>query len=234
MSKFHTDNTQPAKKIRILIADDHAVVRSGLQSLLKLAREFVVVGEANNGTDAVKMADELKPDVVLLDISMPIMSGIEATRVIKQKSSGTKVLILTIHASEDFVQEVIQAGADGYVLKHADKEEIFDAIRSVAASEPYFSPDVSKLLIERVMKSAHEPSNHSSRSGDNLTKREQEILCLIAEGFTNREIADKLFLSPSTINTHRTNLMRKLDIHDTAGLVRFAIGEGYVKTAVTT
>ncbi len=217
------------KRIRILLADDHSVVRSGLRSLFKTTREFSVVGEASDGDEAVKMAARLRPDVVILDISMPKMGGIEATRLIKQKCPDSGVLILTIHSSEEYIYEMMKAGANGYVLKDAEKQQIFNAVKTVAMAEPFFSPDISKVIVEKFVKQAKERPPEIPAVDDKLTRREHEILRLIAQGLTSREIADKLFLSPSTINTHRANLMQKLDIHDTASLVRYAIQQGLLK-----
>lgn len=215
------------KKIRILLADDHSIVRSGLRSLFKTTREFVVVGEASNGEEAVQLAEKLRPDIAIVDISMPKMTGIEATRQIKQKNPAVKVLILTIHDNEEYVYELIRAGADGYVLKDAEKQEIFTAVRRVSESEPFFSPGVSKLIIEKI---ARDSNNHPkvNNAVPRLTKREEEILRMIAQGMTSKKIAEKLCLSSSTVNTHRANLMQKLDIHDTASLVHFAIEKGFV------
>lgn len=216
------------KRIRILLADDHSVVRSGLRSLFRTTHEFSVVGEASDGEEAVKQAVRLKPDVVIIDISMPKMGGIEATRLIKQKCPDTGVLILTIHSNEEYVYEMMKAGANGYVLKDAEKQQIFSAVKAVAMSQPFFSPDISKVIIEKfVQQPASQPVEPATN--DKLTKREHEILQLIAQGLTSREIANKLFLSPSTINTHRANLMQKLDIHDTASLVRFAMKTGLLQ-----
>ncbi len=217
------------KRIRILLADDHSIVRSGLRSLFRTTRgEFVVVGEASNGEDAVRLAARLHPDIAIVDISMPKMNGIEATKLIKQRHPDVKVLILTIHENEEYIYEMIRAGANGYVLKDAEKQEIFTAVRTVASSEPFFSPSVSKLIIQKIAKKGDEQPR-AANSNLRLTKREEEVLQLVVQGLTSREIAEKLCLSISTINTHRTNLMQKLDIHETAGLVRFAIQEGLTK-----
>jgi len=217
------------KKIKILLVDDHSVVRSGLRSIFKTNKDFTVIGEASNGIDGVRMASRLKPDVIILDISMPKMNGIEATRLIKEKHPEIKVLILTIQEKEEYVYEMIKAGANGYVLKDAEKQDIFLAVRSIAAGEPFFSPDVSRLIIEYITKREKENGHQPHSPGKNLTKRENEILCLISQGLSSRKIAEKLYLSTSTINTHRANLMQKLNIHDTASLVKFAIQQGIVK-----
>ncbi|MGH7452512.1 MAG: response regulator [bacterium] len=216
------------KKIKILIADDHSVVRQGLRTLLQSAPEFSVIGEAVNGEEAVRLAKARPPDIAIIDISMPKLSGIEATRRIKENNPAAKVLILTIHENEEYVYQMIRAGANGYVLKNADKKELFAAVRAVAGGERFFSPGISKLIIDEFIKQAREQEVSKPPSAPHLTKRETEILRFIALGLTNKKIAEKLFLSIRTINTHRTNLMQKLNIHDTAGLVRYAIQNGIV------
>ena len=219
------------KKIKIIIADDHDVVRSGLKQLLKSNPEFIIAAEAKDGGEAVELTTKLKPDVLLVDISMPVMNGIEVTRMVRQANSPSKVLVFTIHENEEYVYQMIRAGANGYVLKNADRDEIFTAIKAVVAGEFFFSPHISQLLIqEYINRSRGEKPPAAEQPGDDkLTKRESEILGLIARGFTNTEIAQKLFLSVRTVNTHRTNLMQKLDIHETASLVRYALQHGFVK-----
>ena len=214
------------KKIRILLADDHSIFRDGLRTLFKSDPQFSIIGEAADGEAAIQLAAKLQPDIAILDISMPKITGIEATRTIKKEVPQTKILILTIHEKEEFVYEMIHAGANGYVLKNAEKKDIFAAVRAVAAGEPFFSPAVSKLLIEGLVKRTRErmPKPESTQ----LTKREREILLYVAEGMTSRKIADTLNISFSTVNTHRMNLMQKLNIHDTAGLVRYAIQNNFV------
>jgi len=215
------------KKIRILIADDHDVVRRGLKMLFKGSLDFTIVAEASNGEEALSLIAKESPDIAILDISMPKINGIETTRLIKQKKLATKVLILTIHENEEYVYQMVRAGASGYVLKNAGKNELFSAVRAVAAGERFFSPGISKLMIDEFIKRAQDqalpkppPSRH------NLTSREMEILYHISQGSTNAQIADKLYLSIRTVDTHRNNIMRKLDIHDTASLVRYAIEAG--------
>ena len=175
------------------------------------------------------LVDEVKADVVLIDISMPKVSGIEATQLIKKRNSATKVLILTIHDNEEYLHQMVRAGADGYVLKNADKKELFAAVRTVAAGKRFFSPGISELMIDEFVKHSKEPTPSPSVKAAPLTKREIEILRYIAQGLTNKRIAEKIFLSVRTVNTHRTNLMQKLDIHDTAGLVRYAIQSGILE-----
>lgn len=221
------------KKTRIMIADDHGVVRSGLRALLKTSPDFAVVAEASDGEEAVMLAERHKPDVVIMDISMPRLNGIEATGIMKQNNPELKVIILTVHEDEEYVYQMLKAGASGYVVKSAGKKEIFAAIGSAMTGERFFSPSVSRLIIEgfihRDKEQQSSPQDQTNRPKQQLTKREVEVLQYIAQGFTNRKIAETLFLSIRTINTHRTNLMQKLDIHDTARLVRYAIETGLVK-----
>jgi DNA-binding NarL/FixJ family response regulator len=221
------------KKTRIIIADDHSVVRSGLRLLLQSSPDFTVVAEAEDGEEAVALVDRHKPDVVIMDISMPKLNGIEATGIMKQNNPELKIIILTVHEDEEYVYQMLRAGASGYVLKSAGKKEIFAAIESALSGERFFSPGISKLIIEGFIKRDKEQLQAQEQlhmhSKQQLTKREIEVLQYIAQGFTNRKIAEALFLSIRTINTHRTNLMQKLDIHDTARLVRYAIETGLVK-----
>ncbi len=225
------------KKARILIVDDHSVVRSGIRALLKSSPSYHVVAEAADGEEAVALAKRHKPDIVMMDISMPKVNGIEATRVLRGEVPLAKVIILTVHEDEEYVYQLLKAGASGYVLKSAGKKEIFAAIDSALSGDRFFSPGVSRLIIDgfihrddnekdRAKKGEEQTTVHRSYE---LTKREVEILRFIAQGFTNRKIAEQLFLSIRTVNTHRTNLMQKLDLHDTARLVRFAIENGFVK-----
>lgn len=214
------------KKIKILIADDHSIIRSGLRMLFRSNAEFSVIAEAENGEEALEKIALHKPDIVILDISMPKINGIEATRVIRERHPSTKVLILTIYESEEYVNQMVLAGASGYVLKDAGKKELFAAVRAIAAGERFFSPGISKLMIDEFIRQAQSKHHRKPDSKPVLTSRETEILSYIARGLTNSQIAKKLFLSIRTIDTHRNNLMQKLNIHDTAGLVRYAIESG--------
>ncbi len=212
-----------SEKIKIVFADDHSIVRDGLRSLFKSEPEFEIVGEASDGNEAIRLIKENRPHVAVLDISMPNVTGVEATRIIKKDFPDTKILILTIHEDEEYIHEMILAGADGYVLKDAGKKEIFEAVRAIATGGTFFSSQVSKLLLEGLVKRTRNREQFPGIRENELTNREIEILRLIAEGLTSKQIADKLFLSVTTVNTHRTNIMKKLDIHETVGLVKYAI-----------
>jgi len=217
-------------KTRILIADDHDVVRRGLRALLHSFPDFTVVAEASDGEEAVRLARERKPDVILMDISMPHLDGIEATTRIMQQQPDARVVILSVHEDEEYVQRILKAGARGFVLKNASRKEIAQAIRSALSGERFFSPGISRLIVDGFIKRSASPSPPQSEGqvDQRLTKRETEILGYIARGLTNKQIADRLYLSFRTVNTHRTNIMQKLDIHETAGLVRHAINLGLV------
>lgn len=221
------------KKTRILIADDHDVVRSGLRALLHSFPDFAVIAEAADGEEAVQLARERKPDVILMDISMPRLDGIEATTQIMEQQPDARVVILSVHEDEEYVRRILKAGARGYVLKNARRKEIAQAIRSALSGDRFFSPGISRIIVDGYIKRSAEspsgPQQPETQGDQRLTKRELEILGLIANGLTNKQIADQLFLSFRTVNTHRTNIMQKLDIHDTAGLVRHAMSLGLVK-----
>lgn len=218
------------KRIRILIADDHSVVREGLRALFQRVPDFNVIAEAADGEEVLRLVTDLKPDVAVVDISMPKVNGIEVTRRVRRTSPETKVLILTIHQDEEYVYQLFAAGANGYVVKDAGKEDLFAAVRSVFAGDRFFSPGISKMIIEDFIRRAQTPRASAPSADRMLTRREAEVLRHIAQGMTNAEIASKLFLSIRTINTHRSNLMHKLDIHNTAGLVRYAVEYGVLDT----
>lgn len=214
------------RKIKILIADDHSVVREGLRTLLGRVTDFDVIGETADGEEAVRMTSEKKPDVAIVDISMPKVNGIEAARQIRKESPGTKVLIFTIHENEEYVYQIVASGANGYVLKDAGKNDLIAAVRAIHSGGRFFSPRVSKLIIDEFVRRSQTAQVPVTTGKSVLTNRESEILQYIASGLTNAEIAQKLFLSVRTVNTHRTNLMRKLDVHNTAELVRYAMENG--------
>lgn len=211
------------KKIRVLVADDHDIVRYGICSALKSSADVEVIGEASTGRQAADAYDQLKPDVVLLDISMPDMNGIEATREIIRKHPGAHVLILTMHLNEEYLNQVINAGALGYLLKNADIEEMLSGIRMVAKGKQVFSGEIARLMTEKYIRAAQDGFDPAAVKAPRLTRREKEILQKIAEGKTSQEIADILFISPRTVDTHRANLIQKLGVKNSAGLVRYAI-----------
>jgi len=219
------------KKIKILIADDHSVVREGLRAVLGGVADFDVVAESSDGEEAVRITGEKKPDVVILDISMPKVNGIEAARRIRKQHPGTKVLIFTIHENEEYVYQMVASGANGYILKDSGKNDIIAAIRAIHSGGRFFSPGVSKLIIDEFARRSRGGRVRQTPGTSGLTHRESEILQYIASGLTNAEIAQKLFLSVRTVHTHRTNLMQKLDVHNAAGLVRYAMDNGIVDSA---
>jgi two-component system nitrate/nitrite response regulator NarL len=208
--------------INLLIADDHQVVIDGLKSLLSLEDDFQVVGEAQNGKMVLEALKDQKIDVVLLDINMPEMDGIETARRMREQHPNVKILILTMYNRPEFIRNIIEVGASGYVLKNVGKEELINSIRKVERGEDYFSLSVTNTLMDS-FKSGTESSKVE------LTKRERGVLTLIAEGNKTSEIAEKLFISTHTVNTHRKNLLSKLNIKNTAGLVRYAIENGFTK-----
>ncbi len=212
-------------KIRILLADDHTLIRSGIATLLQSIKDFSVVGEAEDGEDAVQKTSELHPAVVVIDLSMPKLSGIEATKIIKKRYPDTNVLVLTMHENEEYVYQILKSGASGYVLKSAGRDELAAAIRAAAKGERFFSPRISQIMAEGYVKRV-EGSSDAPKELVTLTRREREILALVAAGMTNQQIAEQLFISPRTVDTHRTNIMQKLEIHDLANLVRYAIEHG--------
>lgn len=212
-------------KVRVLLAEDHTIVRQGVRRLIE-EESIEVVGEVDNGQDAITQAMELSPDVIIMDISMPIMRGIEATTRIKKDVPGTKVIILTIHDEENYLFGALDAGADGYVVKGEDIKILLEAIETVMAGELYLSPEVPADALEKYEK--HKKSGKPADEFSRLTLREREILQLIAEGYTSKQIGEKKFISVKTVENHRANIMNKLGIHETAGLVRYAIQIGLV------
>jgi len=212
--------------IRILLVDDHAVVRSGLRMLLENEQDIEIVGEAENATGAMEAAIILKPNVILMDIGLPDMSGIEATREIKKKVAGVSIVALTIHEDEEYFFKMLEAGASGYVPKRAAPEELITAIRAAANGQVYLYPSLAKLLVRDFL-SGGRPADEKTAS--ELTDREQEVLAHLAEGENNEEIANALVISPKTVGRHRENIMRKLNLHSRADLVRYAIRKGIIK-----
>jgi len=207
----------------ILVADDHQIVRQGLKRLLSKRGDFAIVAEASDGEQAVEIASRQHPDVVLMDISMPRLSGIDATRRIAA-GGRSKILALSMHDSQSYVEEALRAGASGYVHKNASAEDLFSAIDAVRTGESYLSPTVTQQVVDAIARPGDRPSSAVSA----LTQREREVLKLIADGLSSKEIAAQLGVSLKTIESHRANLMDKLDIHKVSGLVRFAVRAGLV------
>lgn len=218
------------KKISVLLADDHTVVRQGLRSLLSAEPDIEVVGEAENGRQAVQLARQLLPDVVVMDIAMPQLNGLEATRQIIGEGVATKVLVLSSYSDDEYVQQLTEAGALGYLIKQSAANDLIQAVREVAKGNAFFSPSVLKRLIEYYRASGLK-SRLLDRRSEQLTSREQEVLQLVAEGQLNKQIAGVLSISIKTVEKHRQQLMNKLKIHDIAGLTRYAVAHGVVERA---
>ena len=211
------------KPIRVLLADDHPVVRKGLSSCLAQAQNLVIVGEATDGQEALRMAKELAPDLVLMDIEMPLLNGLTAADILRKENPAVKVLLLSMHNDSDFVMRILQSGARGYILKQAPTEELLKAIEAINAGETYFSQDVARLALNQFVRGPGE-GPHTGQ----ISAREREVLIAIAEGLSNKEIACRLGVGVRTVETHRERIMRKLNIHSIAGLTRFAIAKGLV------
>ncbi len=212
--------------IRILLADDHAILRRGLRALLDRESDMEVLGEAADGRDTVRAVEQLRPDVVVLDITMPNLNGIEAARQIQAKGSATAIIILSMHSDEGYVLRALRAGARGYLLKDAVEGELIQAIRVVAGGKAYFSPEVSKLLVEDYVMGMRERGLEDRY--DLLTPREREILQVLAEGRSSKDIAKLLDLSSYTVDTHKANLMQKLSLHSMAELILYAVRRGII------
>jgi DNA-binding NarL/FixJ family response regulator len=211
----------PPRKTRILLADDHSVVRSGFRMLLSAQPDMEVVGEASNGREAVEAAFQLQPDVIVMDVTMPELNGIEATRRVGQEVPKARVLALSMHKDAVYVREILRAGARGYLLKDSGETDLIAAIRAVAKGEGYLSPAISDAVLSDYRK-------HVTNPLDLLSSREREVLQLIAEGKTNKDIANSLNLSVYTVEAHRGRIMEKLNLHNTGELVRFAVRNGLI------
>ena len=214
------------QKVRIVIAEDHTILREGLRSLLASNTDFEVVGEAEDGREAIRCVEKFKPNLILMDLSMPRMHGMEAIREIKKGSPETKILVLTIHNAEEYILTTLRAGADGYILKDCTHAELMIAIKTILGGKPFLSPGISDKVIEGYLEGRKAIKQVSS--WDTLTRREREILKLIAEGYKNKEIAGYLCISPKTVEKHRSNLMEKLNLHNIQALTAFAIEKGLV------
>ncbi|MEW8978238.1 MAG: response regulator transcription factor [Symbiobacterium sp.] len=225
------------KPIRVLLVDDHAILREGIRYLLSASGEVEVVGEAQDGLEALEMVEQLKPDAVLMDIAMPRMNGIEATKELKKRHPDLPVLILSMYDSEEYVLPILRAGAAGYVLKRAAAQELVSALKAVTSGQVILHPDVARTVMDNLQAQggsapapSPEPRSTSAAHAqlEQLTEREREVLTLIAHGLTNQQIAEKLFISIKTVQAHRANLMEKLDLHDAVELTKFAIKTGLI------
>jgi len=217
----------PATDIRVLIAEDHTVVREGIRMILDAQADVEVVGEARDGEEAVRLAKQLHPDVVVMDISMPRKNGVEATQEIKRILPDMQVLILTMHEEESYVFQLLRLGAAGYVLKRAAVTDLVEAVRAAARGEAFLYPAVARSVVQDYLDRMR--TGEGTGRYDGLTDREREILVLIAEGLTNSQIADRLFISVKTVQTHRAHIMEKLDLHDRSLLVRYAVRKGLIQ-----
>jgi DNA-binding NarL/FixJ family response regulator len=219
------------KRITVLLAEDHQIVREGFRSLLEHEHDIEVVGEAETGRQAVQLTRKLRPAVVVMDIAMPLLNGLEATRQIRKEFPETKVLILSAHSDDAYVEQVAVLGAAGFLLKQTSSHELATAIREVQKGNTFFSPSISRRVHDRSQKPADRAANLRKKT-NRLSSREVEVLQLIAEGKLNKQVAAELGVSFKTVDKHRQHLMAKLDIHDIAGLTRYAIAEGIIESNV--
>ncbi|MGD8521829.1 MAG: response regulator transcription factor [Desulfobacterales bacterium] len=214
------------KKINIVLAEDHTILREGLKALLSANPKFKIIGEAEDGREAVRCVEKMHPDLMLMDLSMPRMSGMEAIGEIKRRYPGTKIIALTVHKTEEYLHTTLQAGANGYVLKDATHDELVLAINNVMKGKSYLSPGVSEKVIEGYLE--RKEGQMPDSPWETLSQREREVLKLIAEGYKNKEIAEDLCISLKTVEKHRANLMKKLDLHNAAALTIYAMQKGLV------
>lgn len=227
--QFRRNREVPMKKISVLLADDHTVVRQGLRVLLEVEADIQVIGEAETGRQAVQMAKKMRPDVIVLDVAMPVLNGLEATRQIAREVHGTKILILSSYSDDEYVQQLIEAGAIGYLVKQTAANDLIKAIREAVKGNAYFSPSISRRLLEQC-RAAFEGGVPVRKKAPHLTSREYEVLQLIAEGQANKQIAAELSISIKTVEKHRQQVMNKLNIHDVAGLTRHALSKGIIES----
>lgn len=214
-------------KLKVLIADDHGVVRKGLRLLLEQYPEIEVIGEAANGREALRLATELSPNVILMDIAMPLLNGIDAAEQIRKAGSQVGIIMLTMHADESYVLRALSAGVKGYLLKESAEDDLLRAVKAVAEDRPFFSPAITQTLLEDYMRVLKQEG--LSDSFELLTTREREVLQLLAEGKSNKEVAGILDVSLYTVESHRTNLMQKLNLHNTAEIVLYAVRKNLVR-----
>jgi DNA-binding NarL/FixJ family response regulator len=216
------------KPFNIVIAEDHTILREGLKALLSSQSDLKVIDEAGDGLEAIRCVQNHSPDMILLDLSMPKMTGLDAIKEIKRVNAGTKIIVLTVHSTEEYILATLQAGADGYVLKDAHSAELLTAIRHVLDGRRYLSPSISGTIIDGLLQGKKASAIRSA--WETLTQREREILKLVAEGHKNKEIADLLCISVKTVEKHRANLMEKLDLHNVASLTALAAEKGLINS----
>src|SRR5688572_21257515 len=214
-------------RVRILLADDHTIVRQGLRKVLEERPEWEVVAEAGDGRDAVRLAEQHKPDVAIVDVAMPLLNGIEATRQIVKRSPATRVLVLSMHADDAYVVQILQAGATGYLLKDSADVDLIKAVAEVARGKSFFSPAIARVMLDDYVKQLADKG--VTDRYESLSEREREIFQLIAEGKANKEMAALLSISPSTVETHRARIMEKLDLHSAAEIVLYAVRRGVIR-----
>ena len=215
------------ERVRILLADDHTIVRHGLRKVLEERSEWEVVAEAADGREAVRLAEQFRPDVAILDVAMPLLNGIEATRQIKRRLPDTRVLVLSMHADEAYVTQILQAGATGYLLKDSADVDLLQAVEEAANGRSFFSPAIARAMLDDYRRQATDKG--TGNRYELLSEREREIFQLIAEAKTNKEIAALLSVSPSTVETHRAHIMEKLDVHSAAEIVLYAVRRGVIR-----
>lgn len=214
-------------RVRILLADDHTLVRQGLRKLLEERPDWEVIAEAGDGREAVRLAEQHKPDVAILDVAMPLLNGIEATRQITRRTPATRVLVLSMHADEAYVTQILQAGATGYLLKDSADVDLVKAVGEAARGKSFFSPAIARVMLDDYVRQLADKG--VTDRYDSLSEREREIFQLIAEAKTNKEIAALLNVSPSTVETHRAHIMEKLDLHSAAEIVLYAVRRGVIR-----
>jgi DNA-binding NarL/FixJ family response regulator len=216
----------PVSTLRILLADDHTLVRQGLRKVLEEQPDWHVVAEAGDGRDAIRLAEQHKPDVAIIDVAMPLLNGVEATRQISRRVPGTRILVLSMYADEAYVTQILKAGATGYLLKDSADSDLFQAVSAVAQGKSFFSPAVARLMLNDYVR---QRGDTGIDRYETLSEREREIFQLVAECKTNKDIAAMLFISPSTVETHRARIMDKLDLHSAAEIALYAVRRGVIR-----